>query len=260
MTALDHLAAPASPSDVTGAFVADDPAKRSLTARYRPASPSVHPDALESLGWRVGALCGGVGGPLELVESHVHRGPAYGVAEAGVKPGDWVLTFRADPATWSAYRAGAITPTDALRSVIERKAVAMSKAESKRMRKARQSVDLSGGASTAAGRQSDEQFRRLIAESGRQTSASMADTVMAKFDRRVGVAKAKVENATGDFERTAARSELASALRARAMAKMVAKENAHANGRPRSHMGPGWTDLFGGSSLTLPDDPHVHGR
>ena len=86
-----------------------------------------------------------------------------------------------------------------------------------------------------------------------------AENVLKSIEERKAEAEARLEKATTDFERTTAKAEFEGAARAVAMAKMVAKEQAHERGVPRSHMGPGWTDLFNGTTHSLPADRAVKG-
>ena len=75
------------------------------------------------------------------------------------------------------------------------------------------------------------------------------------FDDRVSEAEARLEKAHNEFERQRAQSELETAMKARFRAKMVAADNARDRGiLPRGRFGPNSADLFGGTSLTLPDE------
>ena len=134
----------------------------------------------------------------------------------------------------------------------------------KKLRKAL-AVDLSGGASTASDRQSAADLDRMVHAAGRQTRGLSGDggralrQVLKQADNRVVDRQADLAAAANDFDTMRARAALSDAFRARYMLKMVVKENAHEHGLPRSHMGPGWTDLFGGSTHSLGHDPAIRG-
>ena len=76
----------------------------------------------------------------------------------------------------------------------------------------------------------------------------------------MAAAKARLDNASGDYETMAAKADLENAQSARTLAKLVAQANAQANRQvPPGRYGPNSTDLFGGTSLTLPEDRQIHG-
>ena len=86
------------------------------------------------------------------------------------------------------------------------------------------------------------------------------ESALKAFDERVQAAEARLEKAVGEYDRQQATTELEAARRARLMAKMVARDNAQRDGRVRpGRFGPNSTDLFGGTSLTLPEDHAVKG-
>ena len=127
-------------------------------------------------------------------------------------------------------------------------------------------VNMAGSGSTSAGRLSRSVLDSIVDDSRHQTreisSIGGRRAVIKSFQDRVTQAEARLAAAAAmgrDFERTTAAAELGSAQRSLAMAKMVMKEQAHERGVPRSHMGPGWTDLFNGTTHSLPADREVKG-
>lgn len=127
----------------------------------------------------------------------------------------------------------------------------------KQLRKLARDIDLSGGASVSAQRFGD--VAGAIARSGRQTRA-LHNTVLAQLDADVAVQRAKLASSDSDFARTAAQGRLVEAQRRRTMVKMVMAETAREAGVVApSHLGRQAVDLFGGTSLSLPDDPTVQG-
>ena len=86
------------------------------------------------------------------------------------------------------------------------------------------------------------------------------ESALKAFDERVQAAEARLEKAVGEYQRQQATTELLNARQQRLMAKMIARDNAQAKGLvPPTRYGPGSADLFGGSTLTLPEDVKVRG-
>lgn len=153
--------------------------------------------------------------------------------------------------------------------------IKMSK-EGKRLRKAlsvdlARSVDLNdqhrlapggrgGYASTAVERMSDDAYREMVTNSATAQTSTVQRAVLKAFDDRVTKARAALAAAANEFEKARAKADLTSALKSRLSLKLMLKEQARVQGRAKpSRFGPNSVDLFGGSSLTLPDDPAVKG-
>lgn len=93
-----------------------------------------------------------------------------------------------------------------------------------------------------------------VVRGGGDTAAS----VLKSYDERVEAAEAGMVKAATDYERQVAKTELEAARKARASFKLVAQANAQARGViSPGRFGPNSTDLFGGTSLTLPEDRAV---
>lgn len=136
----------------------------------------------------------------------------------------------------------------------------------RRLRKAL-GVDMSGGATTAASRQSDGDLARLIRRSGAQTRANaegnrrLIRQVFKAYDRRVIEANAGVAVATAGnkFDLTRAIEERRAAYSSRLVAKLIIAERTGAN----KGQYPNSVALFGkGAACTthsIGDDPQVKG-
>ena len=116
-------------------------------------------------------------------------------------------------------------------------------------------------ASIAAGR------RPFVNAFGATAALRGADgpNIIKSMAENVAAARERVEKAGSDIERTAANAEYKAAARQLAVSKLVAQANGVERGTiPSTRMGRGWTDLFGGSTLSLPDDiaikPSAQGR
>lgn len=85
-----------------------------------------------------------------------------------------------------------------------------------------------------------------------------AETALKSFDDRVATAESKMEKAVNDYQRQQAKTELEAAQRARFMAKMIAQSTAQERGTiPSGRFGRNSTDLFGGTTYSLPEDTAV---
>ena len=129
------------------------------------------------------------------------------------------------------------------------------------------SVNIAGAGSTSPNLLSDGRASRLLADAtgqgqrpnGAANVNAYGTAVIKAMDRRVAKAQKKLEKATGDYERTAAKAEMESAARQRVLAKLIAQANAQQITRRGTRFGPNSTDLFSGSTLQLPDDAQLHG-
>ena len=131
----------------------------------------------------------------------------------------------------------------------------------KQLRKAL-GIDMSGGASTAGGRQSAADLDQMVHDAGRQTRGNnTAGRAFSKaFDDAVLAKEAELAAARDEYAVARARTALVDVLRRRAVYKMIVSDNARSEGRlPHGRFGPASADLFGGTTHSLPDDIAVKG-
>lgn len=129
------------------------------------------------------------------------------------------------------------------------------------------SVNIAGAGSTSPSQLSDTRASRLLSDAtgqgGRPNGAAnvgaYGTAIIKAMNKRVEKAQKKLEKATGDYERTAAKAEMESAARQRVLAKLISQAHSQQVTRRGTRFGPDSTDLFSGSTLTLPDDAQVHG-
>lgn len=135
-----------------------------------------------------------------------------------------------------------------------KKGTKMKKAE-KRLLKSL-NIDLSGGASTAADRLADtNNLLRQATGQTREVHNRVLSAFLAKKEADVTAAKARLAKADDEFASVRARSTLRDAYRSRLLGKMILRDNARARGAlPHGRFGPNSTDLFDGSSSTLPSE------
>lgn len=123
-------------------------------------------------------------------------------------------------------------------------------------------VDLSGGTSTAAQQLSD--INAQLRQASGQTFAlhhRVLSAFLAKKDQAVALAKAALAGADDEFSIARHRAALKDAQQSRLIAKMVIADNARQHGAlPHGRFGPNSTDLFNGTSNTLPDDNKISYR
>lgn len=136
----------------------------------------------------------------------------------------------------------------------------MPKTELEKQLKKALSVDLAGTGSTSAGRLSDDELKRIIRDAQGQTR-SLNDggraylAAVKAFDARVTEAQAELAASRNEFEVVRAQEHLRTAMTRRLLAKMVMADNARARRQlPPGRFGPNSADLFGSTSLTLPDE------
>ena len=121
-------------------------------------------------------------------------------------------------------------------------------------------VSLAGAGSTAADRQSTADLAAMVRTAATTQTRQVHNRVSQVFDDRVNAAKSALSRSNDEYETARAKTALADALKSRCMAKMVVRDNAQANRQiPPARFGPNSTDLFGGTSLTLPEDRAVSG-
>lgn len=150
----------------------------------------------------------------------------------------------------------------------EKKGTTVSKLTKRLKKESIRSVNIAGAGSTAPSKLSDSEAARLLADATGQGSrpngagnqgAYGTTAILKAMNRRVEKANKKLVKAAGDYERTAAKAEFESAARQRLLSKLIAQANRQKITRTGTRFGPDSTDLFSGSSLSLPDDAALHG-
>lgn len=126
------------------------------------------------------------------------------------------------------------------------------------------SLNMAGASSTAPSQLSDAAASRLLDEAtgqGRRPNGAAprgaygTAAIIKAMDKRVDRANKALTKAASDYERTAAKAEYESAARQRLVTKLIIQANTPGGTR----FGGASKDLFGGSTLNLPDDSAVHG-
>ena len=188
------------------------------------------------------------------------------MSDSGITEFEWLNPEQVDLVGNAANKFTALVAKAGESTSTKPKGSPMSKLERK-LQKAL-GVDLSGGATTAASRQSNDALDRLLRQAGTQTRENLADhaaaqaavrSVLKAFDKRVTEAQAAVAAAADEFQKARSNEELRSALKARFHAKMVIAENTGAN---KGNL-PNTAAIFGKgaacTTYTIGDDSQVRG-